>query len=276
MQAKEIECMIENITTNITENSCATGENTTNEEEEEEEGTAAKTANIKIFKITETEDNTGFSTTSSEISKNTNETSNQNFVRTCESNPSIAEFSNAYEFIATGESLVALFGGKLMSTETQNGRGGSKGLRFSCNNNHEFTITFAKLKKAQNSGVTVENCKNIWCVKCHNFYFRCVKRAQDNGAAVKSSIFNQRNVIVVCRNNHEFKLSIHRSPEKTWCHFCKKERKKEEIKQLKIEREIREQNESEIQKKLFEESRKHIHTEKISQSDEATKQTEIA
>lgn len=273
MHLKEAEnAMTTNATTTTTTNRVSGGEQTgTIEEEEEEEGTSAKTANtFKIFKTTETCDSTGFSTSSSESNKDLNEDHANGFSGFCDPPSGITmstpDISNANEFIATGEKLAALYSGTLMSMETQNGRGGSKGLRFQCANMHEFTISYDKLKKVPNTDLQLETCKDIWCVKCHNFYFRCVKKASDNGAAVKSKIFEKGYVLINCRMNHNFKISIHRNPDNVWCNLCKKDIKVEKKNAFLIELELKRQKEYEQQKKLFEESKKFVENQQDSQN----------
>jgi len=114
-----------------------------------------------------------------------------------------------------------------------------------------------------NTQLDLDTCKNIWCVKCHNFYYRCKKKAEDNGAAVTSNIFDKGYVQICCRMNHEFKISIHRNPDKVWCSFCKKDVKNENKRQKEVENEIKRQKEYEKQQKLFEESRRHFQNNNI-------------
>lgn len=209
---------------------------------------------------------TGFSTTSASNKDCTEaeQASSQGFD---ENIPGVAmsHFGNADEFIPVGERLASLYNGELMSRETQNGRGGSKGLRFRCSNMHEFTISFEKLKRVPSHGLELETCKDIWCVKCHNFFYRCQKKAEDNGAVVKSKIFEKGYVQINCRMNHDFKISIHRNPDKVWCQYCRKDVKSETKRQKEIENEQKRQREYEHQKKLFEESKKHMESEQGAQ-----------
>lgn len=227
----------------------------TSEEEEEESETSTNTAakHYKQFKATEGDDFNGFETTSA----SNHETQSQGFGE----NPLGATMSNntscsTNEFLPVGERLAALYNGTLMSRETQNGRGGSKGLRFRCANSHEFTISFSKLEKVSHDTLELETCKDIWCVKCHNFHYRCVKKASDNGAVVTSKIFEKGHVSLNCRMNHNFKISIHRNPDKVWCPHCKKNVKNEVKRQREIEIEKIKQKEFEQQQKLFEECKK--------------------
>ena len=279
MQMKEAENIngTNTITTTTITNKVNGGEQTeTTEEEEEEEGTSAKTANtFKIIKTTETCDSTGFSTSSSESNKDLNEDQTTGFTGFCDPTNGITistDISNVNELITVGEKLATLYNGTLMSMETQNGRGGSKGLRFRCANMHEFTISYDKLKKVPNTDLQLETCKDIWCVKCHNFYYRCAKKASDNGAVVTSKIFEKGYVLINCRMNHNFKISIHRNPDKVWCTFCKKDIKVEQKKQIELESELKRQREYEQQKKLFEESKKFVESGQNDQNNESSKQ----
>ena len=269
MQAKEMENFVAS-TTNTQERS-GNNKDSQGEEEEEEEETETS-ANTATFKRVKTNETTHFETFETISSSNHCETdgeqaSSQGFEFgqtgfTMSSNTT----SEADEFIPIGERLAALYKGTLMSRETQNGRGGCKGLRFKCNNNHVFTISYGKLKTVPSEGLERETCKDIWCVKCHNFYYRCKKKAMDNGAIVTSRIFDPGYVTLNCRNKHNFGISIHRNPDKTWCSNCRKEMKYEKRKKIEIERERKKQESSEQQKKLFEESRKYLQTEQSNQN----------
>lgn len=279
MQAKEMECMTG--TTNITSTKERGGDKeSTEDDEEEEEDTSANTAktttNFKRVKTTETEDDTGFSTTSAsnrECHDATSECAHSFDGIIPEGTMLHHNTSPISEFITVGERLAALYNGTLMSRETQNGRGGSKGLRFKCANSHEFTISYEKLSRVPEVLIEREQCKDIWCVKCHNFYYRCSKKAADNGAVVTSKIFDQGYVKMSCRMNHNFKVSIHRNPDKVWCPHCKKDAKNEYKRQMEIENEIRRKKEIENQQKLFEESKKRLENEKAQQEENHQKYT---
>jgi hypothetical protein len=174
--------------------------------------------------------------------------------------------SSADEFIPVGKRLAALYNGTIMSRETQNGRGGSKGLRFKCANLHEFTISFSKLNKVPKGNLELETCKDIWCVKCHNFFYRCHKKASDNGAMITSNLFDKGYVNFNCRMNHDFKISIHRNPDKVWCQHCKKDVKNQVKREIEIENDKKRQKEYEHQQKLFEESKQHMQSEQCQQN----------
>lgn len=252
-QAKTTECVSTTATTTKTSQN-GSEQTTATDEEDEETETANKgktatenstTRNDKRIKTTET-DECGFSTTSE-----SNQASECN-----DSNTTYDESTFGF-FSSVGERLANLYSGTLISNEPQNGRGGSKGLRFRCSNMHEFTISFEKLNRVPTSPLTLDTCKSIWCVKCHNFYQRIKKRADTNGAVVTSNIFDPGYVHLNCRMNHNFKISIHRNPDKVWCSLCKKDVKNESKKQKELEAEIKRQEDLEKQKKLFEESKQY-------------------
>ncbi|CAI2367883.1 unnamed protein product [Moneuplotes crassus] len=174
-----------------------------------------------------------------------------------------------------GERLAALYKGTLMSRETQNGRGGSKGLRFKCSNNHEFTVSYGKLKQVPTSNLTLETCKDIWCVKCHNFYYRCKTKAEQNSAVVTSTIFEAGHVKLNCRMGHDFKISIHRNPDKVWCSRCKKDTKTEMLKQKELDLERKRAEINQQQRKLFEESKNKIQNSPAFQTQQSLTLQEI-
>lgn len=272
LKAKEMETMTWTTKTTTANETGGDKESTTTDEEEGEEDTSANTANTTTFKrtkTTEAEEFHGFGTTSETKETTEDESvSSQNF-RESTDGATMSNYRSADEFIPIGERIAAFFNGTLMSKETQNGRGGSKGLRFCCSNSHEFTISFEKLSKIPNTDLNLETCKDIWCVKCHNFYYRCVNRAAENGAVVISKIFEKGHVQLTCRMNHKFKISIHRNPDKVWCQSCKKDVKNENKRQKEIEKEIKRQKEYEYQKKLFEESKKHVESNEQEKSSSA-------
>lgn len=263
---KEGDIMTTATTTNNHRQSGA-GQDTTTEEEEDEEETANTAKTFKRFKMTETDEFAGFSTTSS--SRDLGEAEKASSQGFDENTPGVTmstnDSCNADEFIPAGERLAALYSGTLMSKETQNGRGGSKGLRFRCANSHEFTVSFDKLRRVPATGLDLETCKNIWCVKCHNFYIRCNKKASDNGAIITSKIFAKSYVEVNCRMNHSFKISVHRNPDKVWCTHCKKDVKNESRKEIERQKELQRQRDLEYQQKLFEESRKKMESDQAQQ-----------
>lgn len=237
------------------------------EEEEAEDETSANTG--KTYKRIRTTEFSNFETTSMSNHEETDgdNASSQDFgVNLTGATMSNTTSCSANEFIPVGERLAALYNGTIMSRETQNGRGGSKGLRFKCANMHEFTISFSKLNRVPQGNLEPETCKDIWCVKCHNFFYRCIKKASDNGAEVTSKLFDKGYVNFNCRMNHDFKISIHRNPDKIWCQHCKKDVRNESKKQIEVENEKKRQKEYEHQKMLFEESRKHMQSEKIQQN----------
>ncbi|CAI2370685.1 unnamed protein product [Moneuplotes crassus] len=238
-------------------------DSTTEEEEEEETEKAATGANtgktaantiFGRFKVTEEIEIGKFETTSM-----SQHAESDNFSLGSDGlNPDTTLSSNIGEFIPVGERLASLYKGTLISRETQNGRGGSKGLRFKCSNNHEFTISYGRLGKVPTTHLTLEACKDIWCVKCHNFYYRCKTKANQNGAVVTSSIFEAGHVRLNCRMGHDFKISIHRNPDKVWCSHCKKMQKEELLRQKEIELERKKQLFNEQQRRLFKESKNNF------------------
>mmetsp|Transcript_7025 Transcript_7025/g.6216 ORF Transcript_7025/g.6216 Transcript_7025/m.6216 type:complete len:401 (+) Transcript_7025:1-1203(+) len=271
MQAKETANAADCTTNNNKETTGNGHEGAEEEEEEEETATSSNTTTFKRVKTTENSHFENFETTSTSNHFETDgdQTSSQGFDVPL---PGTALSSNtncrADEFIPIGERLISLYKGTLISKEAQNGRGGSKGLRFKCSNNHEFTISFSKLAAVPTGSLDLETCKNIWCVKCHNFFYRCNKKATDNGAVVTSKIFDTGYVNISCRNNHNFKISIHRNPDKVWCQKCKKNIKNECKHKKNLLLKKKNEEYSENQKKLFEESRKHLQTEQTRQDSE--------
>ena len=76
--------------------------------------------------------------------------------------------------------MANLFGGRLLTAdgEVAKGKGGSVGLRFMCANRHSFTRKFDVINSYANLGSPSKlEAKDLWCVKCHNFYFKCVEKA---------------------------------------------------------------------------------------------------
>lgn len=275
MREKEIENF--NTCTTKTNKKTNTDQDGTTEEEEEEEETetsatsatitnnATENSIFKRFKTSEEEFDKFETTSTSHLGEG--DAHSQVFdVPFAGTAMSTTTTSGADEFILIGERLAALYNGTLMSRETQNGRGGSKGLRFKCTNQHEFTISYCRLGKIPTNNLDLETCKDIWCVKCHNFYYRCKKKAEQNGAVVTSRIFEAGHVKLNCRMGHDFKISIHRNPDKVWCTHCKKDAKKELLKQKEIDLEKKKQQCNEQQRKLFEESRNNINSEQSSTS----------
>jgi hypothetical protein len=243
-------------------------QDSTSEEEEEESETSANTAKqFKKFKTTEGDDFTGLETTSASTPDAQSQGFGENHLG---ATMSTTTSCSTNEFLPVGERLAALYNGILMSRETQNGRGGSKGLRFRCANSHEFTISFSKMEKVPHGSLELETCKDIWCVKCHNFYYRCMKKAESNGAVVTSHIFEKGHVSLNCRMGHNFKISIHRNPDKVWCPDCKKDVKNETKRQREIEIEKQKQKQFEHQQKLFEESKKHLEDNQQKQQRKST------
>lgn len=108
----------------------------------------------------------------------------------------IAVECNTDDYIKAAHQMETLFQAQLLTVDVAKGRGGCEGLRFKCSNNHEFTTSFEKLNKFIELGTnpTKAEAKNIWCIKCHNFYFRCVQKAQENNAEVISEIFKKGHV----------------------------------------------------------------------------------
>lgn len=275
-QAKEIENFTASTTTNNKQTATSQDNTTTEEEEEEETETSANTATTSIiqgancfkrFKTSETTHFDNFETTSTSNHDLANGDSNSQGFDVPKSGLTVVTKGTykASEFISVGERIAALCKGSLISREAQNGRGGSKGLRFKCSNNHEFTISFSKLMAILSKTLSLETCKDIWCVKCHNFYYRCRKKAANNCAVVTSSIFDYGYVTFNCRMNHNFKISVHRNPDKIWCSYCRKNKKKAAKKLMEIDLERKKQQYNEQQRKLFEESRKFLQDEQSSQ-----------
>lgn len=245
-----------------------TDEDESEEEEANTANTAKQTANntnencsaFKRFKASETEEIVGFGAISEPKESTKDFTVFSQGSREFTDDLPSTKFGSVADFLSVGEALATLFNGTLTSKEAQNGRGGSKGLRFCCSNSHEFTISFEKLDQLSLEELSLESCKNIWCVKCHNFYYRCLKKAEENNAAVTSKIFDKGHVQLTCRMNHQFKISIHRNPDKVWCQSCKKDVKSESRKQIERDNELKRLKEYEHQKQLFEESKKHVET----------------
>jgi len=81
--------------------------------------------------------------------------------------------------IDAARQMETLFEATLLTTDAQKGRGGCDGFRFKCSNGHEFTTSFDKILKFMTLGnsPTKTEAKDLWCIKCHNFYHRCVEKA---------------------------------------------------------------------------------------------------
>ena len=67
------------------------------------------------------------------------------------------------------------------------------------------------------------SAKDFWCVKCHNYFFKIIERAQEIGATLMSGIFEKGHLTFKCRYGHLYKMSPHRNPnqEGLWCTECR-------------------------------------------------------
>lgn len=99
-------------------------------------------------------------------------------------------------YLEAARRMETLFQATLLTVDVAKGRGGCEGLRFRCANNHEFTTSFEKLAKFNEFGSTPTKfeAKHLWCIKCHNFFYRCIQKANENAAEVTSEIFKKGHV----------------------------------------------------------------------------------
>lgn len=154
--------------------------------------------------------------------------------------------------LTSAQQMEDLFQGTLLSEEVSVGRGGCQGHRFKCANGHEFTTSFDKLQKfSQLEQKTKSNAKDLWCIKCHHFYNRCVEKATQNKATVTSQIFDKGHVMIKCEFNHTFGISPHRNPDKVWCFECRRQDKLKELQKSKQEEEAQLKQNIETQSQLF-------------------------
>uniref|UniRef100_A0A7S3N5G2 J domain-containing protein n=1 Tax=Euplotes harpa TaxID=151035 RepID=A0A7S3N5G2_9SPIT len=72
--------------------------------------------------------------------------------------------------------------------------------------------------------------------------------------------------------NHDFKISVHRNPDKVWCSYCKKDLKSEEKKQKEEELDSKIRQQMENQQKLFQESKSYVQSETYDHSERTNNQ----
>ena len=118
-----------------------------------------------------------------------------------------------------------------------------------CANKHSFTRKFDVLYGCPSK----LELDDLWCVKCHNFYYKCLEKAQQNNAEVLSKIYDKGHLRLRCRFGHDFTISPQRNPntENVWCSKCKLNHRNSLKQSIKDDIKRKEEEMLEAQKKLF-------------------------
>lgn len=114
-------------------------------------------------------------------------------------------------------------------------------LKFKCKFNHQFAIN-------------VEDFKTKWCLRCDDLLKGFKDFAANYGGRCLNLEFEEY-ITFECHKGHTWKLN-HKNAKKRWCLDCVKDEKAELKKKCEEERLLKEKQDEEAQKKIFEEAKR--------------------